>query len=124
VIRRVVPAFVAVVAVALLVFAVIGGLAACGVSNAYTHNKPATQHCIAEVTSGDLTTYTESTGVYTAAQCAASYKAGSEVALASLPVGLSLVCTDGTLDVYMTPGQVNLLNSQGIDPASTCEGTP
>jgi hypothetical protein len=81
--------------------------------------KPGAVHCYAAGTFDGLTIYLASNKT-TMQSCNSAATGSGLTNLSSLPPGVTEVCTNATVTVYMKPQQVATVRSLGLNPATIC----
>jgi flagellar basal body-associated protein FliL len=76
--------------------------------------------CYTEVQSNGVTAYAKSDTPSTPATCTKAAANSGTKKLTSLPAGVTQVCNNGSVSVYMSQDQITELKNLGLDPASVC----
>ena len=81
--------------------------------------KPGPVHCYASGTFDGLTIYLASAKT-TMQSCGSAAKGSGLTNLSSLPTGVTEVCANATVTVYMSPVQAATVRDLGLNPATIC----
>ena len=82
-------------------------------------SKPGPVHCYAAGTFDGLTIYLASNKT-TMQSCGSAAKGSGLTNLSSLPTGVTEVCANATVTVYMSPVQAATIRNLGLNPATIC----